>query len=311
MPAFEDIFVKNDSLVRKALQGGVYLGRHPTAPDITTLHAADGIISLPASYESVGWISDEGLTFGNDQEVAEVRPWGSGHFIRRDITSTDRTLAFAALETKRLTWELRSGLNLSAVTASAEGEVVVTHPDRMPTQYWRALALGVDGDGAQRYHMGKFYPRSVVSETEEEAWSDGDDPLSYGVTLSALIDSDIGTPCREFLFGPGALAAAAAMGWTVSTLTAPANLAVGTETATTAPLTWDAVTGADGYIVLRSVDDGDNYTDVASAAGGEPSTNSTTVTGLTTATEYRFRVQAVSAAGTRGPLSASVVATTT
>lgn len=219
MAVFEDVVERNSDNVRKPLQGAVLLGKYPVAADITTLTAVGGGITLPVGYESVGWISEDGLSFGTDTEVSEVRGWGSSSMLRRDIVSTDRTLAFAALETKRITAELRSGLDLSAVKMSTDGEVVYEHPDRSPSQYWRALAIGVDGDGAGRYYFAKFYPKAVVSEMEEESWSDGDDPLSYGVTLSALVDDTVGTACREFLFGPGALAAAEAMGWDVAAVT--------------------------------------------------------------------------------------------
>lgn len=212
--AFEDVVERVDSNVRKAQQGTILLGKHPIAPDVTTLAATGGQIAIPASYESVGWIGEEGLTFGMDQEVSEVPAWGSSSFIRRDIRRTDQTLAFMALETKRLTKELTTGLDLSATMMDPEtGEVVITHPDRVRSQYWRVLALGVDGDGDGRYYLGKWFSKMSVTERDEEAWSDGDDPLAYGVTMGSLSDSAIGTPCREFLFGPGALAAAEAMGW--------------------------------------------------------------------------------------------------
>lgn len=310
MPSIETTLGFNPDLVRKGLNGGVLIGRYPATAVLTTLTAPDGIITLPAGYQTVGQISEDGVTFGMDQEVAEVRGWGSSTFVRRDITSSDKTIAFSALETRRLTKELISDLDLSGVTMSPEGEVVITHPDRPATKYWRTLAIGVDGDGDQRYYFGKFYPRASVSEREEEVWSDGDDPITYGVTMSGMLDAAVGYACREFLFGPGALAAAAAMGWTVSTLIAPTTLAAGTITATTVALTWVAVTGAVTYRVLISTNNGDTYTDVSGAAGGTPATASTTVTGLTASTAYRFRVAAVNASGTRGPSSASIAVTT-
>lgn len=309
MPSFESTVVRDGDLVRKGLQGSVLLGKYPTAADITTLSATDGI-TLPAGYDSIGWISEDGLTFGTDVEVSEVRGWGASSMLRRDVQSTDRTIAFSALETKRLTSELRSGLDLSATTMSPQGEVVITHPDRMPTKYWRVLALGVDGEGDQRYYVAKFFPKATVSEFDEESWSDGDDPISYSVTMTALIDDTVGTACREFIFGPGALAAAGAMGWTASTLTAPTGLAAGAITATTVPLTWSTVASAASYVVRVSTNNGDTYTDVPSASGGTPTGASTTVTGRTAATAYRFRVLAVDSTGKRGPESASISATT-
>lgn len=216
MPAFEDTVARNADLVRKPLQGSVLLGRYPTDPIVDTLVAADGI-TIPTGYESVGWISEDGVTFSNDQEVSDVRGWGASSFLRRDIQSSDKTIQFACLESKRLTYELSTGLDLSAKKFSTLGELKFDYPDRPPTKYWRVLAIGVDGDGANRYYMARFFPRASVTEVDDETWSDGDDPLMRNVTMSALIDNAAGYVGREFLFGPGAKAAAVAMGWTVAT----------------------------------------------------------------------------------------------
>ena len=70
----------------------------------------------------------------------------------------------------------------------------------------------------------------------------------------------------------------------------PMNVVVGTIAATTADLSWDEASVATGYRVQQSVDNGITWTAVASAKGGEPVTNSTSITGLTTATNYQFRV---------------------
>ena len=74
----------------------------------------------------------------------------------------------------------------------------------------------------------------------------------------------------------------------------PLNIWVGTVTATSVQLEWDQVgvfdEANDEYKVQQSIDNGVTWTDVTSANGGEPTTNSTTVTALTTATSYQFQV---------------------
>ncbi|MFE9724602.1 chitinase [Streptomyces sp. NPDC005794] len=67
---------------------------------------------------------------------------------------------------------------------------------------------------------------------------------------------------------------------------APAGLAVGTATASSVPLTWNAVSGATGYTVYR---DGAKAT---TSTG-----TSATVTGLAADTAYQFSVSATNAAG--------------
>lgn len=216
MATFEELSERKASLIRKPLRGTVLLGKHESAPIITTLTAVDGI-EIPMGYESVGWISEDGLTFERDREITDVRGWGSGSFLRRDIQSEDHTLQFAALETKRLTHELRAGRDLSANTMSADGEWKYDIEERPGVYYWRVIALGVDGQGDGRYYTARVYHKMTVTEMDDEAWTDDDDPLMYNVTLSAVPDEAAGgTLGTEFLFGPGALAAAEDMGLTVA-----------------------------------------------------------------------------------------------
>jgi hypothetical protein len=59
-------------------------------------------------------------------------------------------------------------------------------------------------------------------------------------------------------------------------------------TATTAPLTWDAVTNAVDYHVQYKATASPTWLDWTP----DPATPSTTVTGLVTATSYDFRVRA-------------------
>lgn len=217
MASFESLMGKKDNLVRKPTDGTVLLAPHETATIIgkSQLWSTNALV-VPTGYEPCGWISEDGLTFASDFEVSDIRAWGSQSYIRRDIQSTDMTLQFSAIETKRRTKELVTGLDLSAVEMSTDGFLSYDIPDRMPTKEWSVLALASDGEGAKRYYMGKFFPRMTVNERDDEAWTDGDDPLMYNVTMGALVDSNAGFVCREFLFGPGALAAAEDMGWEVA-----------------------------------------------------------------------------------------------
>lgn len=71
-------------------------------------------------------------------------------------------------------------------------------------------------------------------------------------------------------------------------LAVPANLATGTMTTTTAPLTWDAVANAVDYHVQYKATSSGTWLDWAP----DPVGTSTTVTGLTASTSYDFQVKA-------------------
>lgn len=72
----------------------------------------------------------------------------------------------------------------------------------------------------------------------------------------------------------------------------PQNITVGALTSTTVALDWDDTVGATAYQVQKSVTPFSAWTDVLTGAGGVPTPSNTTVTGLTTATQYKFRVKA-------------------
>lgn len=73
----------------------------------------------------------------------------------------------------------------------------------------------------------------------------------------------------------------------------PLDLYLISKTATSVTLTWDNVgvfAGTDKYYIQQSIDQGVTWTHVTSANGGEPATNQATISSLTTATVYQFRI---------------------
>lgn len=136
----------------------------------------------------------------------------------------------------------------------------------------------------------------------------------YGAFMVPSIDF-MGTPMpgedSDYLWEIDYNATKTTLGSTPSPnpLPIPMNLTVGTIAATTVALSWTDIPTADGYKVQRSTDSGATWTAVTSGAGGEPTTPSTTVTGLTAATPYQFRVAAVFGS-TTGEYCTPVSATT-
>lgn len=302
----------NTELLRKPLNGTAFLALHALSDPITSIVSPNGLVKLPDTHESAGRLSDDGIQFSTDVKMTELRGFGSNSVLRRDIQQRDITAEFAFLESKRLAYEVQTGLNLRSKTMSAGGEWYFDYPSRPQTLYWRCLFLAKDGEGDSLFYMARYFPRCTLADKAKEVWRDKEEGLMRAVTLGADEDSEVGTGCREFLFGPGALAAAESMGIeveTAPTLAAPTGLTTGAVTGTSVALTWSSVTNATGYQVMKSIDGGDSYTSVGSGNGGTPTGASTTVTGLTAATAHRFRVKAT-ASGTEGPLSASVAATT-
>jgi hypothetical protein len=90
----------------------------------------------------------------------------------------------------------------------------------------------------------------------------------------------------------------------------PSNVTVGTIAATTVALMWNDLPTANSYKLQQSADGGTTWADVTSGHGGAPTNPTTTVTTLTAATPYKFRVAGVFGSNT-GSYSSAVSVTTT
>lgn len=201
---FDAVKGHNDALIRKMLEMAIFLAPY-TAPAITTISDTAGTqLVIPATMKSVGMTSkDDGAVWTPSMEMSEVSAYGYGQTVRRDATSRTLNLAFTMLESKRTTWEAYYGLDLAGVTVpAAKNELWFDQPSRPNTTYFRVLAIGRDGQGVNSIYHAEYLPKAVLTDVEAQTWSETD-PLTYGVTLSADVDSAYGTSQRSFWAGPG------------------------------------------------------------------------------------------------------------
>lgn len=210
----------NPALNRKAQNGVAFFGYYKSAPLITKLVGPGGTFMKPESYRSSGRVSDDGFEFGSDVKMTEQRGMGSNSVLRRDVQQKDFDVEFAFLETKKLSIEVSRGLDLSAKKMSSDGEFRFSHGSRPPTLYWRGLYIACDGVGDTLYYLAKYFPRMTLTAKSKEVWRDKEEGAPLPVTLGADEDPVLGTACVEYIFGPGALAAASAMGIEVDTVAA-------------------------------------------------------------------------------------------
>lgn len=210
----------NPALNRKAQNAVAFIGYFSVAPLLTKLIAPNGQFLKPASMRSSGRVSDDGFEFDSDMKMTEQRGMGSNSVLRRDVQTADHTVQFSFLETHKLSLEVSKGLDLSTRKMSSDGEFRVPYPSRPPTLYWRALMVARDGYGDGLYYMATYFPRCTLTDKSKELWRDKETGLERPVTLGADEDPVLKSPRVEYLFGPGALAAAAAMGIEVDTVPA-------------------------------------------------------------------------------------------
>lgn len=213
MPSYDALKNKQNELIRKALDGSVFLA-DVTADPITALtayHAAVvgppavpafiDLAPLPTDWDDLGFLSTDGAAFARDVSTSEVTSWGAVTPTRTDVVSDTTTLTVVAQETKLLTIGLATGADLANVVPDTDtGEVRIAKPVRPKSKHYRALSVAVDeGDGGEIY-IARFLPRAKVSSYAEQSFAQGDDPITWGVTLTGEVDSDLGYS-EEWLFG--------------------------------------------------------------------------------------------------------------
>lgn len=215
---FDAVKDHNGGNIRKVLRMAIFVAPWETATAISSLVDATNQVTIPDQYESVG-ILDKEAAFSSTPTltISEVSGYGYGQTLRRDISARNTTLAFTMLESHRKAWELYYGIDLSGITATATGgknEIVFDEPDRPDTLYWRVLALGADGDGANTLYIADYYPRCTLTEVAALASSETE-PRRYAVTMGTDVDTAVGTSHRQFIAGPGlSTAEITAMGFT-------------------------------------------------------------------------------------------------
>lgn len=203
---YEAIQHRQDALIRKALEGSIFLAPY-SSPVVTamTTGATSDLVALPTGYEDVGWVDKKtGATWSRRPSTTDVESWGSVTPTRRDITKDERGLKFVAQETKKLTLQLSEGVDLTNVTPDATtGEVKFNAPTRPALIFYRVFGLFVDGTGSDTIYVGRFLPKAEVVNIGDQVWNDDADIAQYDIEMNALVDGALGTSCSFFFGGPG------------------------------------------------------------------------------------------------------------
>lgn len=202
--SYDELQSKQNELIRKMLDGSVFLAPISADPIATLTDPDDGLLGeIPEEYGDLGRLSTDGAQFASETETSDVTSWGSVEPTRSDIISDTTTLQISAQETNIRTMGLYTGVDHAAIVAAQNGEVIIDKPPRPVPRYYRALVLGVDmGDGGEIY-VARHLPRCKVTAKDAQNFQSGDDPLNWPVTLTGFTDSALGFSERWFFGGPG------------------------------------------------------------------------------------------------------------
>ncbi|OBK04708.1 fibronectin type III domain-containing protein [Mycolicibacterium conceptionense] len=267
---------------------------------ITPYLDTDGTILGPTSYrlpiaQTLAFTESEDFDTLDGDDKAAVAIQGKG-------ATVDGSIEAGGLD--MMCWSIFTGGQLieSGVEPNVKRVLRKKGSDQRP--YWRAEGQALSNGGGD--NVSRIFRCKANGKIQAD--------MKYGTFMVPSIDF-MGTPMPgdddDYLYEIEFNQQKSTLGSTPvpNPLPIPSNVTVGALTATSVALSWNELPTADSYMVQKSTDGGTTWTAVTSAAGGEPTTASTTVTGLTASTAHKFRV-AGKFGTTVGPYSTAVSATT-
>lgn len=218
MATFEELREAKGSLIRKALGGFIVVAPMSAEVPDKFISADGGLVDLKAlGYKRLGWLTKgDGINFSRDVEQQEVESFGALEPTRVDFTKDVTSAAFRCQETNKQVLEMYYNLDLSDVVADENNEFSFENEAQPSTIYRRMIYIAKDGNGDDAKYIIKTMPRAIVSEVQEQAWS-SESELSYGLTVKATSDDDLGFSVRHTFGGPGFAALLEDMGFAETT----------------------------------------------------------------------------------------------
>lgn len=179
---------QNVSFGKPKATGVIY--RAPLGTPLPT----DATTDLPAAWENIGFVSEDGISRTTDSDTAEIKEMG-GLTVLNVITSSSESIQFVAIETNKETLAMRYG---TTNVEETDAEYVVTHKGVPTDAYSYVIEIILTGNRADR----SVIPNATISEIGDTTYN-GSDAIGYDVTLSCNADDAIdGGTVREYIVKP-------------------------------------------------------------------------------------------------------------
>lgn len=204
---FADIKAGADSpaLVRRTLEAVAFLA--PLSVDMPESLTDDkgALKPLPTGYIPVGLVTVDGFKMSQKVDKSETEALGYVDPVRTDITKAPKEVTFEIMESGRKALdELIWGVDLSAVTPGANGEVAFDLPAIPVMKEYRLVVVSRDidpTDATKEWLDAWGFPRVKPAELPDKSFSSKDDARTYELTFDVLSDKSKGTAMRVYSAG--------------------------------------------------------------------------------------------------------------
>ena len=196
----------NRGNIRKGLNVVVFMAPTSVALPAALTEGTGQLKELETGWWPVGMMTKDGFTVSGDVSLEEVEALGYVESVRTDVVKAPKTIKFSCLEPyRRNLQQLVYGLDLSQTKADKNtGEVVFDEAPVPLHDEYRLLAVMADGPADTEWLIGRGFPRVKPATIPEEAWKSSD-PTQFDLELSVFTDAVLGTPCRHYIGGTGAV----------------------------------------------------------------------------------------------------------
>lgn len=146
-----------------------------------TIVPTDGSTALASAFQSVGYVSTDGLTEKETRNYTKHKAWG-GATVASSQTEYAKSYSFKMIETNETTLKIRYG---AANVTAASGKVskVVHNASELPEGVW-VVEMIIGGRIVR-----KVMPKAKVEEIGDISYKD-DSVVSYDVTIGLLPDAN-------------------------------------------------------------------------------------------------------------------------
>lgn len=169
---------KNNVSTGKPKIGGAIF-RAPLGTKLPT----DVITALDPGFESLGYISEDGLTNSNSMESDKVKAWG-GDTVMTTETGKEDDFGFTLIEATNVN-VLKSVYGDDNVSGTLDDGISIKANSKEQEQVSWVIDMILKGGIVKRIVV----PSAAITEVGEIVYNDTD-PIGYETTISALPDKD-------------------------------------------------------------------------------------------------------------------------
>jgi hypothetical protein len=149
--------------------------------------APTGFTALPAAWNDMGYISQDGMTAAVSEERQSWTPWGALSPIRTQVTSSTKTFAVTCWETNKTVMSLYYKLPQSVMAPDSSTGIISFAENDKPSPDRRAFVFDIMDGSTNLIRL--YIPLGEVTEKGDVVYK-SDDLVGYPITISAYPGTD-------------------------------------------------------------------------------------------------------------------------